>query len=83
MGQFEIAERIAERHAERFADSPSRITMRDENKRVRKLRALTEKRQRIDSRKPEGIAEGPLAGIREIEAGCNRDKRRKIKNPPN
>lgn len=51
--------------------------MRDEDQLLRELRVL-EKCQRIESGKSEGIAEGPLAGVREIEAGCNRDERKKI-----
>lgn len=48
--------------------------MYDEDKLVRELRILAEKRQWIvASREHEGITEEPLAGVYEIEAGYNHE----------
>jgi len=81
MEQFEIAEWIAKWiakwYTKWFIDFPSRITVHNQNELVRKWRVLVEKHQWIESGKFEGIVEGPLTGIREIEAGCNLNKRKK------
>lgn len=65
VGQPEIAKHVAER----FASFASRLTLCGEDRLVRELRVLAEERQRIESGEPEGIAEGSLAGAREIETG--------------
>lgn len=73
MGQSEVAKLIAEWIAEQLASFASRPTLRGEDQLVRELRVLAEECQRVESGEPEGIAQGPLARIHEVEAGSDQD----------